>query len=242
MANLNFFDSLIPMFKEDPQALSNLIALYDSEINYVDFHLGKLIQKFELDKNTLVIITSEHGEEFLEHGHLCHGKNLHQETIHIPLIVKLPNSTKKEIVDKYVNLVDIMPTILHILNINPPEQTLGKSFWKKGDLLFRLKETLLRKDTSEYNFAELKSTIKTIMTPEWKYIYNYRNKTEQLYNIKSDSLELNNLVDKETRQRNQLKEQLFNWVSHSRKYSTKKNPFQLSPKEKENLKGLGYIK
>ena len=234
----------IPMFKEDPQALSNLIALYDSEINYVDFHLGKLIQKFELDKNTLVIITSDHGEEFLEHGFIGHGKNLYQETIHIPLIVKWPHSSKKEIVEKYVNLVDIMPTILHILNVISPEQTLGKSFWKKKGLLFWLKKTLLRKDTPNYNFAELDtgSILKTIITPEWKYIYNYRDKMEQLYNIKSDSKEVNNLIDKKTKQANQLKEQLFNWVLHSKKYPTKKNLFQLSPEEKEKLKGLGYIK
>lgn len=75
-----------------------------------------------------------------------------------------------------------------------------------------------------------------------KYIYNYKNKTEQLYNIKLDPLELNNLVDKEAMQRNSLKEQLFKWVSRSKKYPTKENPFQLSPREKDKLKGLGYIK
>ena len=72
---LNFTDKssrelnrLIPTFKENPQHLSNLIALYDSEINYVDSHVGELIQKFELEKNTLLIIASDHGEEFLEHA------------------------------------------------------------------------------------------------------------------------------------------------------------------------------
>lgn len=160
------------MFKKDHQALSNLIALYDSEIGYVDFYVGKLIQKFGLDKNTLIIITSDHGEEFLEHGQIEHGNTLYQETIHIPLIVKLPYSTKKEVVEKQVTLVDIMPTILQILNITPPVQTSGKSFWENKRLLFRIKEMLLGKDVSEYNFAELseRSILKTIITPEWKNI------------------------------------------------------------------------
>jgi arylsulfatase A-like enzyme len=233
----------IPTFKEDPQALSNLIALYDSEISFVDSYIGKLIQRFELDNNTLIIITADHGEEFLEHDQFTHGNNLFQETIRIPLIVKLPNSSQKRVVEKLVNLVDIMPTISELLNIIPPEQTLGKSFLEKKGSLFWIKKTFLTKDASEYNFSELdlNSTLKTIMTPEWKYIYNYKDKTEQLYNVKSDPLELHNLIDKKTKQASQLKEQLFQWVSNSKKYHSKGHSLKLSPEEKERLKALGYI-
>jgi arylsulfatase A-like enzyme len=74
-----------PKLKKDPQALTNLIALYDSEINFVDFYVGELIQKLDLDKDTLIIVTSDHGEEFLEHKCLTHGNNLYKETIHTPL-------------------------------------------------------------------------------------------------------------------------------------------------------------
>jgi len=232
----------ISSFKKDHQALSNLIALYDSEINFVDSYLGELIKRFALDKNTLIIITADHGEEFLEHDKLLHGNNLYQETIQIPLIVKLPRSNKKVLAENHINLVDIMPTILDMLNINPPEQTLGKSFWKKKELLFWLKKTLLRKDSLDYNFSELdiRSVLKTIITPEWKYIYNYQDEAEELYNIKSDPLELNNLANKEPKQRNKLREQLFKWVSNSKKYHTERKPFQLSPEEEEKLKSLGY--
>ena len=234
---------LIPTFKEDSQALSNLLALYDSEVSFVDFWVGNLIQKFELDKNTLIIITADHGEEFLEHDQLGHGNNLYQETIHIPLIVKLPYSSEKKIFDKHVNLVDIMPTILHILNIDPPEQILGQFLLKREGLLSWLKEMFIEKGVTDYNFSELdtKSISKTIMTPQWKYIYDYKEKTEQLYNITSDRFELNNLADKEINQKNQLKEHLFEWVSNAKKYPTKKQGFKLSPEEKEKLKGLGYI-
>ena len=95
----------------------------------------------------------------------------------------------------------------------------------------------------DYNFSELdtKYTLKTIMTSKWKYIYDYKDKTEQLYNIKLDPLELDNLADKKTELCKQRKEQLFDWVSKAKKYPTKKQHFKLSPKEKEKLKGLGYI-
>ena len=234
---------LIPTFEKDPQALSNLIALYDSEINYVDSYLGKLIQKFRMDKNTLIIITADHGEGFLDHSQLGHGNNLYYETTNIPLIIKLPYSSKKETVNKQVNLVDIMPTILHTLNIDPPEQTLGKSILEKEGTLARLKKMLLGNEIPDCTFSELDTThiLKTIMTPEWKYIYNYTDRTEQLYNIKSDPLEIGNLADKKSRLCNQLKEKLFNWTSTAKKYPTKKQHFKLSPEEKEKLKGLGYI-
>jgi arylsulfatase A-like enzyme len=234
---LNLFDKtkdqqIISILKKYPQAQSNYIALYDSEIHFVDSYIGKLIQKFELDKNTLIIITADHGEEFLEHGEIGHGWNLYKATINIPLIVKLPNSSKKETVENYVSLIDIEPTISHILNINSPQQTLGKSF-------------LGRRWPLDYNFAELyakKTILKTIMTPEWKYIYDYYDNIEELYNIKSDPLELNNLIDREIKQANKLKEQLFMWVLNSKKYPAKRKPFLLSPEEREKLEALGYLK
>ena len=90
-----------------------------------------LIQKCNLDKNSLIFITSDHGEEFLEHTYLTHSHNLYQETLRIPLIVKLPYSLKNKEVNKYASLVDIMPTILRILDVEAPEQTLGNPLLKK---------------------------------------------------------------------------------------------------------------
>ena len=233
----------IPVLKKDPEALSNLVALYDSEINYVDSYIGELIHRFELDKNTLIIITSDHGEEFLEKGKLGHGKNLYRETINIPLIVKLPQSSRKKEVKKHASLVDVMPTILHFLGINPPEHILGKSLWEAYDLLFWLKKILSRNDTMSYNFSELDtgSTLKALITPQWKYIYNYKNKREELYDLKSDFRELNNLASKETKHRDRLRDALFNWVETAPKYPTQKGSVTFSTEEKEKLKALGYV-
>ena len=237
-------EGLASTFKKDPQAVSNLIALYDSEVNFVDSHVGALIEKFELDKNTLVIITSDHGEEFLEHNHLGHGKNLFQETIHIPLIVKLPYSVNKETIETHVNLIDIMPSILQMINITVPDQALGRNFREKEGPFVWLQKIALRRDVpSDYSFSELdtKHILKSITTPEWKYIYNYTDRTEQLYNLNDDPLEVNNLAGKKAKECERLYVQLFNWAANSKKYPTKSQQLELSQEEKEQLEALGYL-
>jgi arylsulfatase A-like enzyme len=168
-------NELIPALEKDPQALSNLIALYDSEINFVDSYVGELIQKFSSDNNTLVIITSDHGEGFLEHGLLDHGKSLYSEEINIPLIIKLPKQMSSKSIEQQVSLLDVMPTVLSLLNLPIPEQALGKP--------------LIALDGEEKNipnrylFSELGRgglDMKAIFTDEWKYVYNYGSITESV--------------------------------------------------------------
>lgn len=247
---LNFTDTssrelnrLIPTFKENPQHLSNLIALYDSEINYVDSHVGELIQKFELKKNTLLIIASDHGEEFLEHGSIGHAHNLHRETIQVPLIIKLPYSSEKKMVNKPINLIDVVPTMLDILDIEPPEQTVGTAALKKEGLLLFLERMFMGNGEPEYSFAELNRVLnlKAVISSQWKYIYDYTNETEQLYNIKSDPGEITNLADKESDRCIKFKSDLLSWVSGAKKYPVAKQQVQLSNEEEEKLEALGYL-
>jgi arylsulfatase A-like enzyme len=237
-------NEFIPTLKKDPQSFADLIALYDSEISFVDFHIGKLMEKFAFESDALIIITSDHGEEFLEHGYLGHGNNLHKETVAVPLILKQPSSSKKKTVDRYVNLLDIMPTILDLLNINFPDQTLGESVLKRKGILRWFKKIIPKKKTWDYNFIELdkgQHSLKSIMTPEWKYIFNHQDNTEQLYKIDEDPLELYNIFYKEPERCRQFWKQLFHWVSQSKKYPPRKRSVTLSPEEEEKLRALGYI-
>jgi arylsulfatase A-like enzyme len=231
---------MIPTFLNDPDAMANLIALYDSEINYVDSYIGEVIKRLELEENSLIIITSDHGEEFLEHGELGHGNNLYQETIQVPLIVKLPNSSKKKFVTYRVNLVDIMPTILNMLEITPPPQVAGESLWERGKPLSWLRRVFSQKPLTKYEYAELDtgSILKTIITPQWKYIFNFQTTKAQLYNITSDPLELNNLVEKEPVRAAQLKNKLLHWAESSKQYPVKKKSIQRNLDMKKKLDTL----
>jgi arylsulfatase A-like enzyme len=125
-----------------------------------------------------------------------------------------------------------------------PVQTEGKSLWEKNRLLTQLRNMLLGKKGDEhYSFTELgrKFYFKAVVTSEWKYIYDYKNKKEQLYNIKDDSKEQRNLVHKAIIKRDELRDILFDWVAHSKKYPTKSQMLKLSQEEKEQLEALGYL-
>jgi arylsulfatase A-like enzyme len=218
--------------------VNSLLALYDSDINYIDYYLRSVIQKFKLNKNTLIVITSDHGEGFFEHRILGHTYTLYQETIHIPLIVKLPRSTQGEIFSTQVNLVDIFPSILQLLNIDPPEHVVGKPFLSEDGI----RKGLSEKEGRDCYFSELGSfKSKAILTDDWKYIYNYDDETDQLYNLKKDPLETNNLAEKETVRCRNLKARMFEWVSNAKKYPVKEQCYSFTLEEKEKLEALGYI-
>ncbi|MCX7973702.1 MAG: sulfatase [Candidatus Aminicenantes bacterium] len=98
----------------------NIIDLYDNEIRYTDEALiGPLLNWLKekgLFDRLMIILTSDHGEEFYDHGAWVHGAHLYQESIRIPLIIKFPhNWYQGERIDQIVRITDIAPTILEVL-------------------------------------------------------------------------------------------------------------------------------
>ena len=121
----------VALTEEDKQRLE---SLYDAEISYHDKHLAELIatiKKHGLMESTILIVTADHGEEMFDHGSVGHAHTLFEELIHVPLIMQLPRSIPKPTtrVTENVQLVDILPTICDILNVDWVENTDGKSLW-----------------------------------------------------------------------------------------------------------------
>ena len=101
-----------------------LESLYDGEIRYVDEQIGTLLEEF--DDNTMIIITSDHGEEFWDHGGFEHGHSVYDELIRVPLLIKIPGYAHEK-VHSQVRLMDLAPTILDVLGISIPGQFRGRS-------------------------------------------------------------------------------------------------------------------
>ncbi|MCK5785459.1 MAG: sulfatase-like hydrolase/transferase [Candidatus Sabulitectum sp.] len=94
--------------------MENLVALYDGEITYMDSEIGKLLAELRtrgMGENTLIVIAGDHGEEFLDHGGIEHGRTLYQETTHVPLIIAGPGFGGGRVISSSVAQLDIAGTI-----------------------------------------------------------------------------------------------------------------------------------
>lgn len=213
---------------------------YDGEVAYTDVYVGKLIDMLkdkDIYQRTLIILTSDHGEGLNEHGEMTHGIFLYDTTLKVPLIFHCPGIVPKErVIEQQVRTVDIMPTILDILNIKMPAQLQGKSL-----------VPLIKKKTSKGfdSYAETYfpllsngwSPLKALSTEKYKFI---KAPKPELYDLQDDPHELKNIIKEKARIAKDMQERL---EELERKFSSEKEPPRraLSFQERERLRSLGYI-
>ncbi len=181
---------------------AELIAKYDACIKFVDTQIGKIITTLKEEKiydNTILIITSDHGESLTEHGIYFDHHGLYDETITVPLIIKFPHMNHKKI-DALIQHIDIVPSILDYLNLSYEENFDGMSFLPlfERDIKWR-----------DFIFAEEYHTVKkkAIRTKRYKYIHAdseqdalckycgiIHGDVEELYDLESDPNENNNII------------------------------------------------
>jgi len=90
--------------------------------------LYERLRKLGLSEDTLLILTSDHGEEFLEHGRMFHGQSVYSELNQVPLFFRLPGAVPAGVVvNQTVQTIDIMPTILEICRLAAPGKISGQS-------------------------------------------------------------------------------------------------------------------
>jgi arylsulfatase A-like enzyme len=107
-----------------PEVRKHLMALYDGEVAWTDDNVGKLLAtlaQLKLSEKTLVIIFSDHGEGFWEHGKILHGSSLYEELIHVLWLMRWPGVLPVGVrVKGNVSHVDVLPTLLGLLNFPKP--------------------------------------------------------------------------------------------------------------------------
>lgn len=233
---------------------------YDGEIAYLDHMFGDLINYLEkkgiLD-NTIFIITSDHGENFGEHGLAVHPLCVYDSLLHIPLIISHPKLVPKgRRISSLVSTVDILPTLTEMLGIKFNEPIQGKSLYpvedrevhdficaEYGGLHTRGFQGLKawKIDSRVRNALEqVDRGCKCIRTLDYKYILSHQK--EELYNIRNDRLEQVNLVTKHPETVKTLRRQLEKNVDVS--YFGPEEFPQADETDKEmikRLKALGYI-
>ncbi len=219
-----------------------VIGLYDAGIAYTDYYIGDLINKLkELGyyDNSLIVITSDHGEEFLEHGEYMHNQ-VYEECIRIPLLIKFPhNKYSGKRVNQLVEIIDIMPTILDYLHIKAPIFLQGKS------TMNLINSTQGSFKTSIYSNQASGHDIFCIRTKNYKLIYDTVTKEGELYDLQHDPSEKYNIY-KDNEITEQLKKKLLAWLTKSRKLGNflnreKDEPEKMDEEYIKEIKALGYL-
>ena len=202
--------------------LKNLKAHYAAEVTLVSKWIGHILRKVEdlqLDKNTLVIFTTDHGMYLGEHDRT--GKSninkddkrgawpLYEEVTHIPLMIRIPEGTRGRC-RALIQPPDIMPTLLDLLGINIPSKVQGRSF---AELLSNLRADWEREHVFSSSAIPREPTDimgPTVRTSEWSlHISIAEGKGHELYNLKSDPQQMDNIFDKHPKVAQALKSALI---------------------------------
>jgi arylsulfatase A-like enzyme len=110
-----------------------VIAMYDSGVRWVDSQISRLVdvlRRFKLWENCVFALTSDHGEEFLEHSSRYHAPSLVEELIHVPLVLRVPGAAKREVSRNPFSLLHLAPTLLAAAESSIPAEFQGQSHWK----------------------------------------------------------------------------------------------------------------
>jgi arylsulfatase A-like enzyme len=219
----------------------HLVSQYDGGIAYLDTQIGKLIRQLKqlgLYDNTLIIITSDHGEAFGEHSFMGHGVSVYEDQVFVPLIIKYPNEVSEQVVDTPVGHVDIFPTILAAAGVKPSGFVQGRSLQEAGSG----NRALFSESFPESRLMQLHPrflrTARAMYSGGLKYIGWGAGKNE-LYDLAKDPRETQDLCAAGNVRCDELQDQLAEWarsvppdVAPARK---------LNPQSLERLKSLGYV-
>tara|TARA_B100000315_G_scaffold249703_1_gene281350 strand:+ start:424 stop:1638 length:1215 start_codon:yes stop_codon:yes gene_type:complete len=260
---------------KDNGKVESQISSYDEKIKAVDAFIGMLenfLKRLSLEKKTLVIITSDHGEEFYDHGFKGHGYSLYDEMLNVPLIFYMPGTVpENKIITQQVSLVDIMPTILDILDIPANKNLEGVSLSSFSDnkikdriaysegtsfkeWIKKINPTSVR--TNNYKFIEYPLLSKEFLNElsQRKFLHSHfnansyqKNVEHELYNISNNPKELNNQMinDESLVAKFSKKIETFK-LKNQRKWQeiNKGNQVQqieMDEETRNRLKALGYL-
>lgn len=248
-------DVIFGNIKLPQEEIKHAVAHYDGSIKYIDAQIGKILQCLRdngIEEDTLVILTADHGENFGEHDfYFQHGASLYETSIKVPLIFK--NSKiipKNSIVKCRVQLTDVMPTILDILNIPIIDKIDGTSLLpliegktdKSRNFIFAESIEEHFKGNKRVFFPGVRGKWRAMIVGNWKIIYipHPENDIFELYNLEKDPKEEHNLIDKEKETAEIMKKKILEYLKQQSNEGDV-DLDDLTEKSRKLLRELGYI-
>jgi arylsulfatase A-like enzyme/Tfp pilus assembly protein PilF len=261
---MHLYDPHFPYHPPEPYNREYAAQPYDGEIAFADEQVGRLLRFLKekrIYQNTMIVLCGDHGESLGEHGEKTHGFFIYNATMHVPLIIRLPdhrvpdhrvpenrlpeNAAARTVSDP-VSLVDLMPTVLGAIGVEVPPQVQGRSLLPelRGDRGRQVhgedqveRDRVLYGETYlpriHFNWSELRGSENT------KYHFIDAPRPE-LYDLAKDPGEVHNLFTEKKAVAEEMRAKLAGMI---RDYSAGKELAEktgLDPALMERLKALGY--
>lgn len=234
-----YWQAVDPNSPEDVQRLKDL---YDAAILHTDNLIGKFLaalMALGVFDDTVIVVLSDHGEEFQDHGGFQH-ETLYEEILRVPLIIRLPDSfggaPRGVRIQNKTRLVDLLPSILELLNVPIPDSVQGKSFFSEAMMKGNEEREIFSQWPREEQFA--------LQNGDWKLICSMPDSCDQLYDLQADPLETVNLLGSYPDQVTNLRQRLRTVLAESRKIAADAEAgweAELGSDRQDQLKALGYL-
>jgi len=219
-------DEMLDLFKNiilkrdvsNKETVKLLKKLYNAGVRETDDYVKnffKILGKYGVLKNSVVIVTNDHGDEFGEHNGLSHDGKMYSELINSPLLIYFNDRTQGEICDNLVSNIDISPTILHLFGLESFEKFRGHSMLPLkhypqngvfGEAIGKTSNHEKETDKPIYFYQE----------NDLKIIYREDNQSWEMYNLQEDPEEVNNIIEYSSeieRMKRKLKPQINRWAN-----------------------------
>lgn len=226
------------------------IAIYDPEIRYMDLQIGRLLDSLReggrLD-STIVVVMADHGQGLQQHDWMRH-RLIYQEEVRIPLILRIPGERQGAVVTSLVRNVDVFPTVLDYLDIEPPDGLDGSSLRplirgdEESEPRIGYAEALNTLDTHSPGSLprRQKDLLFSIVEQDWKLIYHQEHpKNSELYHLATDPEELQNVIEQHPEEAKRLMARLR--ASGGLEIEVIHREGSEDPEMIERLRSLGYI-
>ncbi len=202
-------------FLDSMPNLDYIADLYDAEVAYLDFEIGRLFNHLGeegLLEDTLVVLFGDHGENMTEHDSWFDHAGLYDSVVHVPLLLWAPGRIPAAEVSAMVTLVDVLPTVLEVVGLPPAEGINGRSLMPlaRGEATTHRDVVMLSEATWQ--------ACRGVRTADWKlvkYLQStiYGRDGVELYDLAADPGEQSNVADQHPDVVDQMSAQLQHWVS-----------------------------
>ncbi len=240
------------------EELGLVVDAYDEEIRWTDLAIGRLLDDLrgrDLLDRTLLVVTADHGEEFLERGWIGHTKTLYEDLVRVPLIVRDPRGRggspavppDRRIATRAVSLVGVPATILEILGVEADEETLQEGSFADAlagsPLVGESPGIFLEVDYAPLNPQNVirRTFKKGLVRDGWKAIRDDSTGVVELYDLAADGLERHDESARRPVATEEMVDALDDWIRATRARSLDGGRVHLTPENMEQLRALGYV-